>query len=99
MTPGRCYRPVHGWEQLTRTAPSPTGTNSKDKPRLAAPFSEWMMGWPAGWVTDTVCVSRNDKVNADAAHTREDAQTYTASSFNPSTACSVSSKHNRCVST
>lgn len=27
-------------------------------PRLAARFSEWMQGWPLGWVTD-VAISRS----------------------------------------
>ncbi|HNP59180.1 MAG TPA: DNA (cytosine-5-)-methyltransferase [Gordonia sp. (in: high G+C Gram-positive bacteria)] len=48
------------WESLTRPAPSPTEPNSKGNPRLAAAFSEWMMGWPAGWVTAVPGVSRND---------------------------------------
>jgi DNA (cytosine-5)-methyltransferase 1 len=57
------YEPaIHLWEQLTRPAPSPTEPNSKGKPRLAAPFAEWMMGWPAGWITDIDSVSRNDKL-------------------------------------
>jgi DNA (cytosine-5)-methyltransferase 1 len=55
------YAPaIRLWEQLTRPAPSPTEPNSKGKPRLAAPFAEWMMGWPAGWVTDVDGVSRNN---------------------------------------
>jgi DNA (cytosine-5)-methyltransferase 1 len=54
-----------------RTAPKPTNqTNGwtlcdvayaepgRNGPRLAAPFVEWLMGLPAGWVTDLV--GRND---------------------------------------
>ncbi len=48
------------WEQLTRPAPAPTEPNSKGNPRLNAAFSEWMMGWPAGWVTAVPGISRND---------------------------------------
>ena len=48
------------WEQLTRPAPAPTEPNSKGNPRLNAAFSEWMMGWPAGWVTDVPGIKRND---------------------------------------
>jgi hypothetical protein len=43
---------VRRWEKLTRPAPIPTEPNKNGNPRLAAPFSEWMMGWPEGWVTD-----------------------------------------------
>lgn len=39
------------WEALTRPAPAPTEPNNNGKPRLAAPFSEWMMGWPDGHCT------------------------------------------------
>jgi hypothetical protein len=47
------YEPaVRRWEKLTRPAPIPTEPNKNGNPRLAAPFSEWMMGWPEGWVTD-----------------------------------------------
>lgn len=53
------YEPaIRHWEQLTRPASSPTELNTKGNPRLAAPFSEWMMGWPEGWVTALVDQSR-----------------------------------------
>lgn len=51
---------ISRWEELTRPAPSPTEPNRNGKPRLNAAFPEWMMGWPAGWVTDVPGVSRND---------------------------------------
>lgn len=55
------YEPaIRRWEQLTRPAPAPTEPNTKGNPRLAAQFSEWMMGWPAGWVTTVPGISRND---------------------------------------
>lgn len=55
------YEPaIRRWEQLTRPAPSPTEPNRNGNPRLAAAFAEWMMGWPAGWVTDVPGISRND---------------------------------------
>jgi len=57
------YEPaIRRWEALTRTAPSPTEPNTKGKPRLNPAFSEWMMGWPAGWVTDVPGISRNDQL-------------------------------------
>jgi DNA (cytosine-5)-methyltransferase 1 len=57
------YEPaIRRWEQVTRPAPSPTEPNTKGNPRLAAAFSEWMMGWPAGWVTNMPGISRNDQL-------------------------------------
>lgn len=47
------YEPaIRRWEAVTRSAPDPTEPNSKGNPRLSARFAEWMMGLPAGWVTD-----------------------------------------------
>jgi DNA (cytosine-5)-methyltransferase 1 len=57
------YEPaIRRWETLTRPAPSPTEPNRNGNPRLSAAFSEWMMGWPAGWVTDVEGISRNDQL-------------------------------------
>lgn len=57
------YAPaIERWEAVTRPAPEPTEPNTKGNPRLAPAFSEWMMGWPAGWVTDAPDVSRNDQL-------------------------------------
>jgi DNA (cytosine-5)-methyltransferase 1 len=39
---------IRRWEALTRPAPAPVD----DRQRLAPAFVEWMMGYPAGWVTD-----------------------------------------------
>lgn len=56
------YEPaISRWAELTRPAPSPTEPNSKGNPRLAPPFPEWMMGWPAGWVTD-LDLTRNEQL-------------------------------------
>lgn len=48
------YTPaVRRWEHsLGRPAPSPTEPG-RDRPRLSPAFVEWLMGLPAGWVTDT----------------------------------------------
>ncbi len=56
------YEPaIRRWERVTgRTAPSPTEVGPKGGNRLSPRFTEWMMGWPAGWVTDVPGVSRND---------------------------------------
>lgn len=60
------YAPaIHRWEQVTRPAPAPTESNSNGRPRLAAAFAEWMMGLPAGWVTDpAIGISRADQLKA-----------------------------------
>ncbi|TDH19643.1 DNA cytosine methyltransferase [Mycobacteroides franklinii] len=53
------YEPaIRRWEAITREAPSPTETGTRGNPRLAAQFSEWMQGWPLGWVTG-VPISRS----------------------------------------
>lgn len=49
---GKYFAAIRRWESLTRPAPEPTESNSNGKPRLTAAFGEWMMGWPAGWVTE-----------------------------------------------
>jgi DNA (cytosine-5)-methyltransferase 1 len=58
------YEPaIRRWEQLTRPAPAPTEPNKNGNPRLAAAFSEWLMGWPEGWVTDpAIGISRNEQL-------------------------------------
>jgi len=38
---------------------SPTG-----KPRLSAHFAEWMMGLPAGWITEVPGISWGDQLKA-----------------------------------
>ena len=49
------YEPaIRMWEGITREAPDPTEVNSNGRPRLAAAFSEWMMGFPKGWITDLI---------------------------------------------
>ena len=43
---------VARWEQiLGRPAPSPTEPGQDDRARLSPAFTEWMMGWPEGWIT------------------------------------------------
>ena len=59
------YEPaIRRWERvLGRPAPAPTEPNKNGNPRLAAEFSSWLMGWPAGWVTDpAIGISRNDQL-------------------------------------
>ena len=57
------YAPaVRRWERLTRPAPAPTELNRNNKPRLNAAFAEWMMGLPAGHVTQVPGLSRADQL-------------------------------------
>ncbi|NKS42275.1 DNA (cytosine-5-)-methyltransferase [Rhodococcus hoagii] len=60
------YAPaVRRWERLTRPAPAPTEPNKNGRPRLSAAFAEWMMGLPAGWVTDpAISISRAEQLKA-----------------------------------
>ncbi|HZN17606.1 MAG TPA: DNA (cytosine-5-)-methyltransferase [Micromonosporaceae bacterium] len=54
---------VRRWEVVTgRRAPDPTEPGRTGRPRLAARFVEWAMGWPDGWVTDHI--PRNDALRA-----------------------------------
>lgn len=52
---------VHRWEPVVgRRAPAPTELTERGKHRLSPRFTEWMMGLPAGWITDTPGIKRND---------------------------------------
>ena len=47
------YEPaIRRWESVMGPAPSPVLPGAKGQPRLSAIFTEWMMGQPAGWITD-----------------------------------------------
>jgi DNA (cytosine-5)-methyltransferase 1 len=53
------------WEHtLGRPAPAPTQASAKGNPQLAPAFVEWMMGIPAGWVTDVPGITRNEALKA-----------------------------------
>lgn len=53
------------WEQiLGRPAPPPTMTSTKGNPQLSPAFVEWLMGLPAGWVTDAPGITRNEALKA-----------------------------------
>lgn len=60
------YAPaIHRWEAtLGRPAPAPTELGPKGTPRLSAAFVEWMMGLPAGHVTDVPGLTRNHMLKA-----------------------------------
>lgn len=56
---------IEQWERvLGRRSPSPTITGKSGKPRLNPAFVEWMMGLPAGWVTDVPGVTGNEAIKA-----------------------------------
>ncbi|MTE20238.1 DNA cytosine methyltransferase [Streptomyces sp. TRM43335] len=44
---------IRRWERiLGRPAPTPTSPDRRGNLRLSPRFGEWLMGYPAGWVTD-----------------------------------------------
>lgn len=55
---------VRRWERLTRPAPAPTELNSNGRPRLNAAFAEWMMGLPAGHITEVPGILRAHQLKA-----------------------------------
>lgn len=52
------YPAVQRWESETRPAPAPVVLNRNGRRQINVRFSEWMMGMPDGWVTDTLKVPR-----------------------------------------
>ena len=60
------YAPaIRRWEAVRGAAPSPTELTAKGNHRLSARFAEWMMGLPAGWVTDpAIGLTRNEQLKA-----------------------------------
>jgi len=71
VVPGTDWGPytaaVQRWEHVIgRPAPSPVRMDGKGgKARLNPELTEWMMGWPAGWVTDpAIGLSRAEQLKA-----------------------------------
>lgn len=62
---GRFEPAIRRWEEiLGRPAPDPTKPDGKDGAhRLSSAFTEWMMGVPAGWITDAG-LTRNEELKA-----------------------------------
>ena len=56
---GKHQAAVNRWSSIVGFPPAPTD----DKGRLNPPFVEWMMGYPAGWVTD-LGLTRTAKLKA-----------------------------------
>lgn len=61
---GTDYGPaIYRWETiLGRRAPNPTVTGQRGGQQLSPYFTEWMQGWPDGWVTTVPGLSRNDMI-------------------------------------
>ncbi|MGW3328615.1 DNA cytosine methyltransferase [Streptomyces virginiae] len=59
-TDGTDYGPaIRRWETVTgRKAPCPTEPGTRGNRRLAPAFVEWLMGLPAGWVTEVDGIPR-----------------------------------------
>lgn len=58
---------IRRWERiLGRPAPPPVKNDGRNgKARLNPELTEWMMGWPAGWVTDpSLGLSREQQLKA-----------------------------------
>ncbi len=56
---GKYWRAIERWESVVGPAPAPTILGRAGRPKLNPAFAEWMMGLPAGWVTDTPGVTDN----------------------------------------
>lgn len=49
---------------LGRPAPNPVDRGVNGQPRVTPRFQEWLMGLPAGWVTDVPGITRNEALKA-----------------------------------
>lgn len=63
---GQYAAAITRWESVVgRPAPSPTEPTGKNGAhRLSPEFTEWMMGLPAGWITDVPGITRNEALKA-----------------------------------
>lgn len=62
---GRYAAAVHRWESaLGRRAPLPTEPGARGGQRLNPALVEWMMGLPAGWVTEVPGLTRIEQLKA-----------------------------------
>ncbi|MFJ9410835.1 DNA cytosine methyltransferase [Streptomyces sp. NPDC101393] len=61
---GTDYGPaIRRWEHITgRPAPCPTEPGTRGNRRLSPAFAEWLMGLPAGWVTDVPDIPRKEQL-------------------------------------
>lgn len=63
---GQYANAIGRWESVIgRPAPAPTEPTGKGGAhRLSPAFTEWMMGLPAGWITDVPNITRNEALKA-----------------------------------
>ncbi|WP_405903154.1 DNA cytosine methyltransferase [Streptomyces sp. NBC_00656] len=63
-TDGTDYGPaIRRWEHITgRPAPCPTEPGTRGNRRLSPAFAEWLMGLPAGWVTNVPDIPRKEQL-------------------------------------
>ncbi|TDT31039.1 DNA cytosine methyltransferase [Naumannella halotolerans] len=62
---GRYADAIGRWEHITgRAAPAPALLDDIDGPRPAPVFVEWLMGLPAGWVTEPGGLTPNQQITA-----------------------------------
>ncbi|OKL53192.1 DNA (cytosine-5-)-methyltransferase [Bowdeniella nasicola] len=62
---GRYADAIARWEHITgRPAPAPALLNDADGPHPAPAFVEWLMGLPAGWVTDADYLTQDQQITA-----------------------------------
>ncbi|MEV6748880.1 DNA cytosine methyltransferase [Streptomyces sp. NPDC051080] len=61
---GTDYGPaIRRWEHITgRAAPCPTEPGTRGHRRLSPAFAEWLMGLPAGWVTNVPDIPRKEQL-------------------------------------
>ena len=57
---GKYAAAIAQWEAIHGPAPVPTKPGRNGRPKLNPAFAEWMMGAPAGWITDTPGVTDNE---------------------------------------
>ena len=62
---GKYAGAIARWEAIHGPSPAPTMTSPRSGNRQLSPaFTEWMMGLPAGWITDVPGITRNEALKA-----------------------------------
>ena len=62
---GKYAASIARWEAIHGPSPAPTMTSPRSgNQQLSPAFTEWMMGLPAGWITDVPGITRNEALKA-----------------------------------
>ena len=62
---GKYAGAIARWEAIHGPAPAPTMTSPRSGNQQLSPvFTSWMMGLPAGWITDVPGITRNEALKA-----------------------------------